>query len=75
MVGDKGLQRLLGQKEIGVVAQMLVGQALEAGGTDNITAALLHVTATPPSVPAEEGALPVKVPAPGFLGRLRRFIG
>ncbi len=75
MVGDKMLHRILGQKDLGAAAQMVVSHALDAGGTDNITAAFLHLTAVPPPIPAEEGALPVKVPAPGFFGRLRRLIG
>lgn len=75
MVNDEALGESLAIKSLQGAARKLVGLALEGGGTDNITAALLRVTGVPPKKPLQEGAEPVTLPRPGLLGRLSRLFG
>jgi serine/threonine protein phosphatase PrpC len=48
MTGDTGIQKVLaGAGTLEEKAQLLIDEANEGGGTDNITVQLLHVTASP----------------------------
>lgn len=75
MVSDEHIERIIGQGDLSLAAQMLVSVALEAGGTDNITAALMRVTGELPHSEFEDGAQPVVLDQPqgGFLQRLRQL--
>jgi protein phosphatase len=77
MVGDVQLERILVQSDLGSAGQMLTASALDAGGTDNITSALMRITGEPPPSEFEEGAQPVVLDRPpgGFVNRLRRLLG
>lgn len=55
------------------VARILVGHAIEAGGPDNITVAVLRVTSPPPRTRREEGAQSINCNKLGFLGKIRNI--
>ncbi len=55
------------------VARSLVGQALEGGGPDNITVAVLGFHAPLPKTRLEAGAVEVSFTRPGLLGRFFRL--
>lgn len=73
MVTDETIDRLLARRELAVIGQALVEAALEEGGPDNITAALLRVTAHPWESDLEPGADLVTLPRAGIVNRLRRW--
>ena len=77
MVSDAQMERLLPQPDLAAIGQALVSAALDAGGTDNITAALMRLTGEPPQSEFEDGAQPVVLDQPqgGFMNRLRRMLG
>lgn len=54
-------------------ARVLVGHALEAGGPDNITVALLKVIKQPPKTELDEGAVQVPLRNSGLFSRLLRL--
>lgn len=57
------------------IARMLVGKALEAGGTDNITAGLLHVTGALEKTNLQNGCSEVLAPNDGIMNRIKRLFG
>ncbi len=80
LICSDGLSNVMEESEIGDAlaldglqgaGRVLVGHALEAGGPDNITVALVRVTDPPPKAKAEHGAVKVGLAKGGFLGRLR----
>lgn len=75
MVRDDEIAAALKNKNLQAAARVLVGRALEAGGTDNITVALVRVTKQPPKMKLDEGATPVPVSNRSFLARLKRLFG
>ena len=52
-------------------SRMLVGKALQGGGPDNITVALVRVIRTPEKTPVHHGARKAALGSPGFFARLR----
>ena len=73
LLHDNDIIEGLKMKSLQAAARVLVGRALEAGGTDNITATIIRVTAKPPKTDLYEGAKPVTLAHKGFFSRLRRF--
>ena len=55
--------------------RLLVGKALDAGGTDNVTAVLLQVTRTPEKREIQEGCEERLSPPEGIMSRMRRLFG
>jgi serine/threonine protein phosphatase PrpC len=83
LICSDGLSNLVGEPEIVScllldnlqgAARMLVGRALEGGGSDNITAVLVRISQQPPRTPLQEGAVEVSPQANGIFGRLKRMI-
>lgn len=73
MVPDAQLAAALAGNDLKKAAALLVDGALDEGGSDNITAALLRVTDRPHKCDLEEGADEVQFPTPGIITKLRRF--
>lgn len=74
MVGDPEIAETLTHANLQAAARQLVGRALEEGGTDNITAAVVRITQTPPKTLLQEGAEEVALPSSGIFGKLRGFL-
>jgi len=74
MVDDETIRRGTEYDSLQGAARVLVGRALENGGTDNVSVILVRVTGVPPRVPCDEGAREVVVGQSGILGKLRRIV-
>ena len=68
------IEQALENESLQGAARVLVGRALHEGGSDNITTAIVRVTAAPPPRTFESGAEPVEVPKPGIMSRLGRLL-
>jgi protein phosphatase len=67
------IRRMMAMEKVQGVARILVGNAIENGGTDNVTAVVIRILAQPPHVILEEGAEPVALPRRGIFNWIRRF--
>ena len=74
VVDEAGIDEALALPSLKGAARRLVGSALEAGGPDNITVALIQVSGDPPRGHAEEGAAELRPFAGGLRGLLRRAL-
>ncbi|MBI4558036.1 MAG: Stp1/IreP family PP2C-type Ser/Thr phosphatase [Candidatus Hydrogenedentes bacterium] len=74
LVDDREIGRCLAGESLQGAARILVGRALEGGGSDNITAVLLRITKPPEKKELEAGAVRVTFPKMGLFGRLKKFI-
>ena len=74
MVSDGDIMNALVLPELAEAADRLVAQALEAGGSDNVTVIVLRVVAIPPLTHYQQGAQKVSLGPEGFLTRLRKKI-
>ncbi len=74
LVKDDEIKQALENESLQSAARVLVGRALHEGGSDNITTAIVRVTAVPPARTFESGAEPVEVPKPGIMSRLGRLL-
>lgn len=74
VVSDDDVEDAMRLSNLQGAARVLVGRALEGGGPDNISVALIRVTAPPPKMPLESGATEITLARPGLLGRLRKLI-
>lgn len=73
MVEDADIAEALQVEPLKTCARLLVGKALEAGGTDNVSVALVRVTGTPPKKNLQAGASQVYAPVSGFWNRLKQI--
>ncbi|MBN2311609.1 MAG: Stp1/IreP family PP2C-type Ser/Thr phosphatase [Candidatus Hydrogenedentes bacterium] len=73
LVEDTQIAKSLCTDNLQGAARALVGRALEGGGSDNITVAIVRVAAAPPPAQLEPGAVAVRLTRPGFLGKLRKL--
>lgn len=73
MVDEETIASALRMKNLKGAARTLVGKALDEGGSDNVTAALVRVVSEPPHSTLERGARLVSFNAEGFLARLKRL--
>lgn len=74
LVEDNAIHAAMLKQSLQGAARVLVGRALENGGSDNVTVALVRVTETPPRAAMEDGAEQIFISKPGLLGRLKRFL-
>ncbi|MBP8128122.1 MAG: Stp1/IreP family PP2C-type Ser/Thr phosphatase [Candidatus Hydrogenedentes bacterium] len=72
-VPDRDIAPLIQAAAPREAARRLVNAALENGGSDNVTAALLRVTEKPPKGSIEPGIEEVLLPQASLITRLRRF--
>lgn len=73
MVTDECIAEALAHGNIESGAQNLITQALEGGGTDNVTVVVVRVTGAPPRSHPQTGAEEFTLPTNGMLGKLRRL--
>ncbi|MCP4638901.1 MAG: Stp1/IreP family PP2C-type Ser/Thr phosphatase [bacterium] len=71
VVDDEVISSSLDVRNLQGAARALVGRALEGGGPDNITVALVEVAKAPPQTDCQSGATTVNLSKPGFFNRLR----
>ena len=74
MVEDPEIAEALQLESLQAAARLLVGQALEAGGQDNISVAIVRVVASPPKAEMQAGGAEVIAPAPGFWNSIRGLL-
>ena len=74
MVEDVEISEGLQLDTLQTAARLLVGQALEAGGQDNISVAIIRVTGTPPKTEMQPGGTEIIAPTPGFWTSLRGLL-
>ncbi len=74
MVTDEEIMDALAMKDLGEASDKLVALALEAGGSDNVTAIVLRVTGILPLTHYQQGAHKVSLGPEGFLTRLKKKI-
>ena len=74
MVPDEEISASMHMDNVQAAARLLVGKALEGGGSDNISVALVRVAESPPKAALQEGCQAVSIPANGLFGKLRRFV-
>jgi len=76
MVSDAAIAEILAGRDLKHATDRLVQDALDAGGTDNITALTVRVIAPPVPCERQDGAELVTLgPPPGFWARIRRALG
>ena len=73
VVNDDEISKSLVVDNIQGAARVLVGRALQGGGPDNITVAVVRAVDTPPPTALEEGAEEARLTRPGFFQRIRRL--
>lgn len=71
VVEDRTITQILRNASVKGAGRLLVGRALENGGPDNITTAVLRVTKTPPPTNLQSGAKVVNPPEGGLFSRIR----
>jgi protein phosphatase len=74
-VSDADIANALQLKTLRSAARLLIGKALEAGGNDNVSVAVVRVVDSPPRRALQEGCTPVETPQAGFVSKLRRLLG
>ena len=71
VVEDRTIAQFLRNASVKGAGRLLVGKALENGGPDNITTAVLRVTSAPPHADLQSGAKLIHPPDGGLLTRIR----
>ena len=73
MVEDEDIAIALQVEALQTAARLLVGKALEAGGSENITVALVRVIAAPPKKNLQAGGSQIYAPSTGLWNSLKGF--
>ena len=71
MVEDDDIANALQVETLQTAARLLVGKALEAGGSDNISVALVRVVGVPPKKNLQAGGSQIYAPPTGFWNSLK----
>lgn len=74
MVDDDDIDASLRNENLQGAARILVGKALENGGTDNISVALIRVTQSPKKGALQPGCDEVTVPVNGIFDKIKRLM-
>lgn len=74
MVDDKSIADAMLMDDLSAAAKRLIDEALDNGGTDNVSVALIRVNEPPPRAHMDEGAAEVAFSHPGFFERLKRLL-
>lgn len=74
MVEDVDIASSLEAQTLQGAARILVGKALEGGGSDNISVALVRISETPPKAALQPGCVELNVAGQGILGKLKRLM-
>jgi protein phosphatase len=72
MVSDDEIMNALAMPDLGEATDKLIAQALEAGGSDNVTVVALRVTGIPPLTHYQQGAQKVSLGPPSLWARLKK---
>lgn len=73
VVSDTQIAAAMRLENLQGAARSLVGRALEGGGSDNITVALVRVKGTPEKTRLHPGATRVALSKPGIMGKLLKL--
>ncbi len=73
MVRDEDIASCMQMENLQGAARILVGKALEAGGDDNISVALVRMEGSPRHAVLHDGGTPVPVNSTGIVGKMRRL--
>ena len=73
VVSDEEIAKSLAVRNVQGAARQLVGRALEGGGPDNISVAVVRVVNAPPKTDLQSGAVEVRLAKTGFLDRVKRL--
>ncbi len=74
MVDDETIGKAMAIDNLQGAARVLVGRALDNGGTDNVSVVLVRVTTPPLKAHLDEGAREVTIPRGGILKRIREIM-
>ena len=74
-VTDEEIGGCLQLKSLTSTARVLVGKALEAGGTDNISVVVVRLIDAPPRKPLHEGCATIETPPVSFWSKVGRIFG
>jgi protein phosphatase len=73
VVDDETISAALSQDDLRGAGRTLIGNALDAGGPDNITAVIIRATDNLPASERENGAAGVELQNDGLFARIRRL--
>jgi protein phosphatase len=73
MIDDEHILDCMRADSLQAAGRLLIGQALEAGGTDNVTAGLLKITSPLEQNDIQEGCEEVFAPNDGIMNRIKRL--
>lgn len=73
MVEDSGIEAEMKSDTLQEVGRLLIGKALDGGGTDNITAGLFHVTGSLTKYDMQDGCEEVLAPTGGIISKIKRL--
>jgi serine/threonine protein phosphatase PrpC len=71
MVVDQQIANDMAMSDLQAATRKLVIDALEGGGSDNITTVTVRVTGEPPHRDLEEGAEQIRIARPSLIKKLR----
>lgn len=74
VVRDPEIAERLKDPDVESAAKSLIDAALDAGGPDNVTVAVVRVTSNPPRTLPQEGATRISLSKPTFMEKLKKFI-
>jgi PPM family protein phosphatase len=74
MLEDKDIAELMILEDLNEAGRRLIDEALERGGTDNVSVVLIRVVGTPTRAPMDHGAAEVTFSHPTFFQRLKRLM-
>ena len=74
LVEDHELAESLSRGDLKKATEALIDSALDAGGTDNITALTIRVSGAPTTTEYQEGAEQIEIPTASFLQRMKGWI-
>ena len=72
MVSDDDILSALAMENLGEASDKLIAQALDAGGSDNVTVIALRVMAPPPTTYYQQGGQKVSLGPEGFFARMKK---
>ncbi|MBI2423185.1 MAG: Stp1/IreP family PP2C-type Ser/Thr phosphatase [Candidatus Hydrogenedentes bacterium] len=73
MVTDSQISTTLSGADLKVATHRLIENALDGGGTDNVTAVTIRVVDAPPRTEQQGGAKEIAIQSNGFFSRLRKL--
>jgi serine/threonine protein phosphatase PrpC len=73
VVEDRAIAQTLRMPSVKGIGRLLVGRALQNGGPDNITTAVLRVTKAPPAADLQPGAKVIHPPEGTLISKIRSF--